>query len=748
MTWGQTTATSFLVTDTSHRYKAHMVAELQLPVLRRFLLLFALMIWFSVATIVYPGWGFVICVASLSLALFCYWMLHINFFLSTSSLLLGLTALLLAATWQYPYLPFPYLFGIVVAIGIFLIGLRTGILLALVMSGWLFWSYSSGLPLPTYTLEGSLLLLWLTLLTVALGTQPMKTLTEWSWQHFVRARQRTAQLEEYQAKLSQTLTSLDLAYKELAKTNRKLTITQAIAEEARQSKAEFVANVSHELRTPINMITGFTEMILRAPRTYAAAGLPPALLADLDVVLRNAQHLSDLVNDILDLSQLDVGRMGLVREWTSLDKIAQFAVAAIAPLAEARQLTMKLTVADSLPAAFIDKMRIRQVILNLLSNAVRFTEVGGVEVEVSSLGDTLVVCVRDTGPGIAAQDIPKLFEPFRQVDGSLRRRYGGTGLGLHISRSFAALHGGDISVESEVGKGTTIWLTLPIEENVPPSHTERGTDPAIGQAKTAESEFVVVEPKPVLERIFRRYLTDGAVLTAPDLETAMKISRNQTTRAIILRTVHAQDSWLLLEGTRRMQFDAPLIVCTMPGLPESYLEEHGLAGYLLKPVAREQLLNALRQRPEVKNVLLVDDDVDFRRLFTRMLKTSPQPYTVWQAMNGREALAILGKRRPDAIFLDVMLPDLNGLQLLEKIRGLEGIREVPVFFITAQDASGSPLVASFLEITHRGGLSIDELIRCVRAVGDAFRGATPPLNRIAEDGLPSLDPTQPAVVPG
>lgn len=727
-------------------YKMQIVSELQTPLLRRMLALTMICAWLALGPQTSLNAGFLIVLTALLLGGFSLWLLSYHYRLGANCLLLGLTGLGLTATWYYPALPFPYFCSLVVAAAVFLAGRWIGLVITVGITAAL-WQmvHTAHLVLPPYTLAAATILLWLTLITVWLGMQPMQTLTDWSWLHYVEVRQQMAELREYQGKLAQALKTLDLAHTELARANRKLRLSTAIAEEARQAKAEFAATISHELRTPLNMITGFTEMILNAPSTYAKPGLPPALLADLNVVLRNAQHLSDLINDILDLGQLDVGRMALVREWADIGEIARSAVDAIAPLAQVRGLTIQAMTEQQLPPAFIDKTRIRQVILNLLSNAVRFTEQGLVSVTVHCKDGQIVVSVQDTGSGIADEDIPKLFEPFRQLDGSLGRRYGGSGLGLAISRSFIALHGGEMTVESQLGEGTAISLLLPIDSTFTPIPLQIHPDPEVARVKSARAEYVVVEPEPILMRLLHRYLTKDTVSAAPSVQAALKMSRTQVTRAIVVRTTHEQEARRLLTTAGQTPYDAPLIVCSMPGLPDLYSEEMGLAGYLLKPITRQQLLSTLAGFPHVKTILLVDDDADFRQLFVRMVQTAPKPYLVWQAMNAAEALRMIEQRRPDAIFLDVFLGDTDGPGLLQQIRSRPQFQKTPIFFITAKDASGSPLVASSLDVTHRGGLSADELLRCIQAIGEAFRGATPPVNRSRQQ---QPDPEPSTVVPG
>ncbi len=718
--------------ETPSQYRIRAIQELRLPVLRRLLMATMLAAWAFALILPMPRSrpGLELVVAALGLALACTLVLQYQYGFGAGLFLIGLTALGLYLARSYPELPVAYFLSLLVAGGVFLLGELAGALLALLITAALLL-----LPGRPVDATGPLVLVWLTLGLVWQGARPMATLVSWSWHSYAEARERAAELQERQGRLNQVLKDLDAAYNELASMNRKLAASKAVAEEARRAKAEFVANVSHELRTPINMIIGFTEVILRNPRTYARGGLPPALLADLEVVLRNAQHLSDLINDILDLSQIEVGRMGLAKEWTSLADTAREAVAAIEPLARMRGLSIGLDMDADLPPVLIDRTRVRQVLLNLLSNAVRFTEKGEIRVSVRRRDGQVAVSVRDTGPGIAREDIPKLFEPFRQLDGSIRRRYGGTGLGLHISRTFVTLHGGEMAVESEPGQGTTFTFTLPVEDTVPFSQLYESAVPGT-EALRPRLTFVVAEPQPALEGLLRRYVDDGVVIHASDLQEAARISRSQPASAIVLRAGNAREAFQWLERAGTVNYGAPLIACAMPGALEAYSEELGLAGYLLKPVRQQQLLDALAGVPGAQNVLVVDDDRDFLRLFARMLRSARRHYTVWQAASAEEALALLADRRPDAIFVDVLLPDLDGPQLVGRIRSQGTLWDIPIFFVTAQDAAGKPLVASFLGIAHHGGLSADEMMRCIQAVGRALSGAIPPADRELPGGSP------------
>ena len=276
-----------------------------------------------------------------------------------------------------------------------------------------------------------------------------------------------------QADLKQAVKDLAEANLQTARLNQLLGMARHAAEEAERAKAEFVANVSHELRTPLNMVIGFAEMIMSAPKTYGRVST--ALRADLAVIHRNSQHLAALIDDVLDLSQIEAGRMALTKERVALGEIIAAATEAIRPLYQTKGLYLRTEAPEGLVVS-CDRTRVREVLLNLLSNAGRFTEQGGVTVQARVMGQEVVVSVSDTGPGIAPEDQARLFQPFQQADGSIRRRFGGSGLGLSISKHFVELHDGRMWLESGVGSGTTIFFTLPFEPRRRPvaPHTSAG----------------------------------------------------------------------------------------------------------------------------------------------------------------------------------------------------------------------------------------------------------------------------------
>ena len=305
--------------------------------------------------------------------------------------------------------------------------------------------------------------LWATLWLIWLSARPLLLARQWFEDNYERSRAALEESRDYQFRLRQALDDLKEANHQLSQLHRLAHNLRAQADEARRSKEQFVANVSHELRTPLNMIIGFIEMAMNSPETYGPQ-IPQSLLADLEIVLRNSRHLSSLIDDVLDLSQIEMGQMALMRERSALHELVAAAVQAVQPLFDSKGLTLHTRVPEDLPPLYCDRIRIRQVLLNLLSNAGRFTERGSVRVRAWQEGDQIIVSVADTGPGIKADAFDEVFKPFQQLDGSVRSDWTGSGLGLSISKHFVELHKGRMWLESEQGRGATFYFRLPVEE--------------------------------------------------------------------------------------------------------------------------------------------------------------------------------------------------------------------------------------------------------------------------------------------
>ncbi len=445
--------------------------------------------------------------------------------------------------------------------------------------------------------------------------------------------------------------------RELKRLSERLKVMEHIAEEARQAKTEFVANVSHELRTPLNMIIGFADIIARSPHVYGGR-LPPSLLTDIAAIRRNAEHLATLVNDVLDLSQVEAGRMALSRDWVELPSVITAAFEVVSGLYSSRGLYLRADIEPDLPPAYCDEARVRQVIINLLGNAGRFTERGGVTVSCRRSPANrrdLVVSVADTGPGIAAKDQERIFEPFQQADVSTRRRHGGSGLGLTISKQFIEMHGGALWLESELGAGTIISFTLPTDNPAVSALAQASsvrralvaddeigyhlrTRPSAAQVPAVGQRFVLVDPEGPLQRLIKRYLPNVEVDAFVDPAEALAALQRSPAQALVINDALAQET---AASIGQLPYGTPAITCWLPGEQET-VRRLGVVAYLVKPVVQEQLLAAVgRLGAQVRTVLLVDDEEDELHLFVRMLESEENRYSILQVTTGRRALSML-----------------------------------------------------------------------------------------------------------
>ena len=574
-------------------------------------------------------------------------------------------------------------------------------------------------------------ILWSITFLVCVSLRPQRTMVAWAWQGYQEARRHLENARDRQVELKRALEDLALASSETVRLNEMLAAARNAVEEARKAKEEFVANVSHELRTPLNMIIGFSDMILESPEVYSRR-LPPALLADVAAIKRNSQHLASLVDDVLDLAELDTGRMQLSKEWTSIQDIVGEATEAVAALFEKKGLSLVADVqGDTLPV-YCDHTRIRQVILNLLSNAARFTERGGTKVRARLQDGSLVVSVSDTGPGMLPEKLDRLFEPFQQGDPSIRRRYGGTGLGLSISKRFVELHGGKIWLESEVDAGTTASFTLPIGDSeiledasrrwFGPYHeytprTRRSVAPEINP----KPRVVVLEQGKALSRLVARYLEDVEAVHVACLEEAGRAVEANAAIALLINDVSPLAVRDALTEIPKMGFDVPIMSCWVPEAQAAFTQI-GAQDYLVKPVSRSDLLESIvRIAPQARSILLVDDDAEARQLFRRMLASADRDYVVLPAGDGQTALSLLRERQPNLLLLDLIMPNFDGFAVLEAKARDAQIKDIPVIIISAKDPQREPIVSKMLAITRQEGLSARDLMLSLKSVTQALK---------------------------
>lgn len=726
-----------------------------------------------------PAWAVATALLMLGLLLAAWW-LRGRSFVATSMLLVSATALGVMLTVSWGRIPAALcLLALPIGLATVLVGPSWGAGLAALFTLAL---YADALPWGGFSAllnfaaadalqTVAIVLAWTTVGLLWVALRPLLTAVEWAWSHFEKSQAALEQTRDTQVQLKQVLEDLSSANLQLTRLYQLAHGLREAAETARRAKEEFVANVSHELRTPLNMIIGFSRMIVQTPHVYGKRAIPAALLSDLTVILRNSQHLSSLVDDVLDLSQIEADKMALTKERTDLKEIVETAVTVVRPLFESKQFYLETDIEEALPALLIDRTRIREVLLNLLSNAGRFTEQGGVTIRVKRAGGDVRVSVTDTGPGIASADMSKLFQPFQQIDDSLSRRHEGTGLGLTLSKRFVELHGGRMWLESNVGQGSTFFFTLPLD----PAPVAAGgpgrwltadwsmvarTRPSLAPTADMRPRFVVLDEVGTLCRLVTRYLDGSEIVPVPDLAAAVKALGETPAQALLVGDPSAL-SW----PNRHQEAatfagipgDIPVILCPIPiagwtaltpefprggaGSSPAALAQpsdpNAISDYLVKPVSQEALLaavtNSLRARgidPQgAATVLLVDDEPDELRLFWRMLAATGRPYRVLTAANGAEALAILREERPDLVVSDLMMPQMDGFQLVAAKNNIAELRDIPLVIISARDPQGQPIVAESVTALRAGGLSIPQLLACVEALSTILSPLPGPAGR-------------------
>jgi CheY-like chemotaxis protein/anti-sigma regulatory factor (Ser/Thr protein kinase) len=486
-------------------------------------------------------------------------------------------------------------------------------------------------------------------------------------------------------------------------------------------KQHFAQTISHELRTPLNLIVGFSETMIQSPEYYGSA-LPPLYMRDLTIVHRNACHLQALVNDVLDLARIESAHMGLQMAEVDLAELAEEAVNTARALVEARGLAFNVHIAPDLPRTWVDPVRIKQIIFNLLNNAARFTDHGSVTLDVALRGDEVIFAVIDTGLGIPPEHLEHIFEPFRQLDDPMRRRAGGAGLGLTISQQLARLHGGQVRVESRVGEGSAFSLHLPLQGKTPespPGGAPETPTYSPSPQRTRDNVALLVSNSPSASAMLSRALRMCRTISVTDLDQAQQAARHMLPQAIILDTSDQRlaqvDPGALAEAWGVPS--TPLIACPLPG-EEVIRRRLAAHGFLIKPISHEVLWDTLRPFGEsVTDILIVDDDPDFVRLMERMLDNPLKRYRVASAHSGREALGLIEWRTPDLVLLDLDMPDIDGFELCRRIRANPDWGALRVVIVSGQEEwDVSNTLHGQFAVSRAAGLASSEVLKWLQSV--------------------------------
>jgi signal transduction histidine kinase/CheY-like chemotaxis protein len=507
-------------------------------------------------------------------------------------------------------------------------------------------------------------------------------------------------------------------------------------EVAGRHKSQFLANMSHELRTPMNAIIGVGELLLEDARALGRE----ADVEPLERILRAARHLLALINDILDLSKIEAGRMDLLVESFSVAALVEDVAATVRPMADRNDNRLRVDCDPAVGAMRADATRVRQALLNLASNAVKFTERGEVTIaaarRLDAGGEEIVLRVTDTGIGMTGEQVARLFQEFTQADASTTRRYGGTGLGLAISRRLCRIMGGDITVESEPGRGSTFTIRLPAAAEAAEPETTRADAAARARPGGVDDggRVLVIDDDPTVREVMTRYLESQGFRVDAAASGVAGLARARAARpaAITLDIMMPDlDGWTVLAALKGdpSLADIPVILVTIVDEKQRGYAL-GAAEYMVKPIDRVRLAAVVRRLcGSGGRVLVVDDDGDTRALLRQAL--AGEGWAVAEAAHGRAALDRLAEAPADAIVLDLMMPEMDGFELVAELRSRPEWRAIPILVVTALDLSpadrrrlNGPVERDIRKSGHSGSDLLQEVGAAVAAC--VRRGGPPP----------------------
>ena len=516
-----------------------------------------------------------------------------------------------------------------------------------------------------------------------------------------------AELQEYSRTLEQKVGDrtkvLRLMNEELHKTNQQL-------EAVSKLKSEFLANMSHELRTPLNAIIGFSEIL--HDQSFGELNLKQ--LGHAKNVMDSGKHLLLLINEVLDLAKVESGQMSLQLDTFpvagALAEIASLAKG----LAEKKEITIRQLLSPKLVTVTADRKKLKQIFYNLLSNAIKFTPEGGfVEISTDTVGDFDVsgdeqhvfrryaeFCVRDDGIGIDEADQSRIFQEFQQVDGSHARQYEGTGLGLALTRKLVELHGGSLWVESEPGKGSSFFFTLPItEKNIReaysvPEISGREAAEEVRSVREGEQDVVlVVEDDPRSFELISMYLEEAGYRVVHAVTGGEALPMAQAVQPAIIALdiiLPDKDGWTVLQELKASPetMHIPVVITSVLQDEETGFSM-GAADYIVKPFSRRELLERMERLrlaaagERISDILVVDSDKEFAEFLSTMLRG--ESFSVVTAYTGIQGIEHASKQRPDLIFLDLLLPDISGFEVVEFLKMEENTKNIPIIVLTAKD---------------------------------------------------------------
>jgi PAS domain S-box-containing protein len=502
---------------------------------------------------------------------------------------------------------------------------------------------------------------------------------------------------------------------------RELDKAREVAEIANRAKSQFLANMSHELRTPLNAIILYTDLL----RDEATDRGLMDFLPDLKKISGAAKHLLALINDVLDLSKIESGKLELVLETFDVPTMIRDVVTTIEPLAQKNANRLDVCCPAHVGNMCADLTKVRQSLFNLLSNACKFTERGTIRLEVARTeqnGDWFTFRVTDSGIGMTPDHLGKLFQPFTQVDTSATRRFGGTGLGLAITRHFCEAMGGDITVKSKSGTGSTFAIRLPA--TVVEAKLEPQSAPCLEPSRPRGHTVLIIDDNATAREALQKLLNHKGFRAeaAATGEEGLRLAHELHPVVIMLDAVMPGMDGLAVLRTLKADpelMNIPVVLFT--GMADDRREAFrlGASDYVLKPIDPDRLTSILRRYcgSADRRALVVDDDADLRQRLRSLLMR--EGWEVDEAADGREALASLAKQLPGVILLDLVMPGMDGFEFLAALQQQEEVHSVPIVIHTAKDLTATDrqrLSGPIEKMLQKGSLGHEQLLAEVEAV--------------------------------